>query len=66
MSSVKTKRYYTGVTLEPNVVNYLDELTERVGMNRSWVLNAIVQEYARFVEAKNITPLKSREELFRL
>lgn len=65
-SSIKSKRFYTGVSLEPEVTQYLDGLSRRMGMNRSWVLNTIVQEYAAFIEKKNIMPLASREDIIRL
>ena len=35
-------------------------------MNRSWVLNTIVTEYARYIEKKNLQPLASREAIIRL
>ena len=70
MSSTTTKtkknRYYTGVSLEPEVSAYLDDLAQRMRMSRSWVFNTIVHEYAGFIENKNITPLASREAIIRL
>jgi predicted transcriptional regulator len=63
--SVKN-RYYTGVSLEPEVSAYLDDLARRMRMSRSWVLNTIVHEYARYIERKNLTPLESREAIIRL
>jgi len=56
----KSTRYYTGVSLEPEVSAYLDDLASRMRMNRSWVLNTIVTEYARYIEKKNLQPLVSR------
>ena len=50
----------SGVSLEKEVMVYLDDLAIRMGMSRSWVLNTIVQEYANIVEKKKITPLLSR------
>lgn len=61
-----TRRYFTGVSLEPEVQVYLDDLADRMRMNRSWVLNTIVHEYAKMVEAKRLTPLSSREAIIRL
>ncbi|HEX3357882.1 MAG TPA: CopG family transcriptional regulator [Tepidisphaeraceae bacterium] len=66
LSCSRTPRYYTGVSLEPEVTRYLDDLSRRMRMNRSWVLNTIVHEYARFIEQKNITPLASTQEIIRL
>jgi hypothetical protein len=45
-----------GVALETVVVDYLDDLAKKMKMNRSFVINSIVHEYARFVEGK---PLNS-------
>ena len=66
MSAKKSSRFYTGVSLEPEVSDYLDDLAERMGMSRSWVLNTIVYEYAKFMEQKNIKPLASREAIIRV
>ena len=64
--SEKKNRFYTGVSLEPQVSEYLNDLARRMGMSRSWVLNTIVQEYARYIEDKNLAPLESREAIIRL
>ena len=55
-----------GVSLEPHVQRYLDDLANRMGMSRSWVLNTIVHEYAALMESKRLTPLSSREAIIRL
>jgi predicted transcriptional regulator len=47
-------RKLTGVALEPAVIDYLDNLAERMRMNRSFVLNSIVHEYAKIVENRTI------------
>ncbi len=59
-------RFYTGVSLEPEVSSYLDDLAVRMGMSRSWVINTIVHEYAKFMEKKDLKPLQSREAVIRL
>jgi hypothetical protein len=59
-------RFYTGVSLEPEVSDYLNDLSRRMGMSRSWVLNTIVHEYAHLMEAKSLRPLSSREAVIRL
>jgi metal-responsive CopG/Arc/MetJ family transcriptional regulator len=59
-------RFYTGVSLEPQVTDYLNDLAKRMGMSRSWVLNTIVYEYAQYIEHKNLKPLESREAIIRL
>jgi len=66
MTFKKNSRFYTGVSLEPEVSAYLDDLAHRMRMSRSWVLNTIVHEYAKFIEHKNLTPLQSRETIIRL
>lgn len=63
---IKKNRYYSGVSFEPEVSEYLDDLAGRMRMSRSWVLNTIVHEYARFIESKNLAPLQSRETIIRL
>ena len=65
-STKSANRFYTGVSLEPEVSDYLNDLAKRMGMSRSWVLNTIVHEYAKLVEARNLTPLSSREAVIRL
>jgi hypothetical protein len=66
MSNPKKNRFYTGVSLEPPVSEYLDDLARRMGMSRSWVLNTIVYEYAQLMEKKQLRPLSSREAVIRL
>jgi hypothetical protein len=66
MSSKKSTRFYTGVSLEPQVSDYLNDLAGRMRMSRSWVLNTIVYEYAKLMEKKNLAPLSSSEEIIRL
>jgi hypothetical protein len=61
-----TSRYYTGVSLEPEVSDYLNDLAGRMGMSRSWVINTIVHEYAKLMEKKQLKPLSSREAVIRL
>ena len=58
MSHPKKNRFYTGVSLEPQVSEYLDDLARRMGMSRSWVLNTIVYEYARLMEKKQLVPAR--------
>jgi len=63
---ISTKRFFTGVSLEPEVQQYLDDLARRMGMSRSWVLNTIVYEYAKLMENKGLAPLSSRDAIIRL
>lgn len=62
----RPNRFYTGVSLEPEVSDYLNDLAKRMGMSRSWVLNTIVHEYAKLIESKDLRPLSSREAVIRL
>src|SRR5207302_1964006 len=49
MSTIhRPNRFRTGVSLDPEISAYLDDLALRMGTNRSWVLNTIVYEYAKF------------------
>ena len=59
-------RFFTGVSLEPEVQVYLDDLAHRMQMSRSWVLNTIIHEYAKLIEARSLVPLSSREKIIRL
>jgi metal-responsive CopG/Arc/MetJ family transcriptional regulator len=64
MSSTSPRRKFTtGVSLEPEVVQCLDELVIQTGLNRSWVLNTIVREYLRLARQGNDTPLMTREAI---
>jgi hypothetical protein len=60
------KRCYTSFSLEPVVAAYIGDLSERMGMNKSWVVNTIIYEYAKVIEAKNLKPLSSREAIIRI
>ena len=62
----RPNRFRTGVSLDPEISAYLDDLALRMGTSRSWVLNTIVYEYAKFMEHKNLKPLPSRESIIRL
>jgi hypothetical protein len=63
--SEKSNRFYTGVSFEPEVAEYLNDLSHRMGMSRSWVLNTIVYEYAKLIENKKLLPSRSIEEAIR-
>jgi hypothetical protein len=54
-----------GVSFEPQVLTYLDDLSERMKMNRSWVINTIVYEYAKLIEGKKLMPKRSVMEVIR-
>jgi hypothetical protein len=55
-SSSQRRKFSTGVSLEPDVVDYLERLTIQANLNRSWILNAIVREYARLAQSHGIAP----------
>ena len=67
MSSISSrKKFTTGVSLEPDVLQYLDQLTTQTSLNRSWVLNAIVREYIRLAHHGEPAPFPSREAIISL
>lgn len=43
----KAKKYTTGVSLDMNVLRYLDEVANSDDRDRSYVINRIVREYAQ-------------------
>jgi metal-responsive CopG/Arc/MetJ family transcriptional regulator len=43
----KTKKFTTGVSLEVNVMRYLDEVANSDDRDRSYVINRIVREWAQ-------------------
>lgn len=43
----RTKKQITGVSFDPDVVAYLDELRQNTDRSRSWLINAIVRDYAQ-------------------
>jgi|GEM_PF-6061954 len=51
---VRYNRKLTSVALEPAVMDYLDHLANRMRMNRSFVINSIVHEYAMLIENRTI------------
>ena len=64
--SPSRQNYKTGVSLEPEVVNYLDELAARTGLNRSWLLNTIVAEHAKLARDRGLVPPLSRGAIIRI
>ena len=52
MSQRVKKNRYSGVSFEPEVSEYLDELAGRMRMSRSRALNTIAHKYARFIRVK--------------
>jgi hypothetical protein len=55
----KKNHVFTGVSFEPAVMEYLNDLSKRMGMSRSWVLNTIVYEYAKLIENKKLMSERS-------
>lgn len=57
--SKKPKRITTGISLDGDVVAYLEELGKREDRDRSWLINAIVREHAeRSAQGKTMPALK--------
>ena len=50
--SKKQSKFYTGVSLDRDVAEYLDVLVEQTRWNRSLVLNAVVREHARLLQER--------------
>ncbi|HEY7119034.1 MAG TPA: ribbon-helix-helix protein, CopG family [Tepidisphaeraceae bacterium] len=62
----RKQNYKTGVSLEPEVVSYLDQLAAQTGLNRSWLLNTIVAEHARVARERGLVPPLSRGAVIRI
>jgi hypothetical protein len=45
--SPKRKKFYTGVALEFDVVEYVDRVARDLGWTRSLALNFLLRDYAR-------------------
>lgn len=41
-----------GVLFEPDVLDYLERLTQETGQSRNWVMNAAIREHARLSKEK--------------
>lgn len=65
-STQRTKNFKTGVSLEPEVINYLDLLAAQTGLNRSWLLNTIVAEHAKLARDRGLVPPLSRGAIIRI
>ena len=59
-------RAYAGIRFRPEVLAYLDLVAQQAGMNRSWVVNAIVLEHAKLAKADELPPLLSREAVIHI
>ena len=61
----KTKQLTTGVSLEENVMRYLDEVANSDDRDRSYVINRIVREWAQAKGTPIPSSTKSTKELKR-
>jgi predicted transcriptional regulator len=43
----QTKKHYTGVALDQEVVQFLADLSRETQRTRSWLINAIIRDQAR-------------------
>jgi len=43
------QKHRASVAFEPDVVDYLEVLQEQLDRDRSWLINAIIRDYARRV-----------------
>lgn len=50
------KKYATTITLEPEVIAYLDQLQREYDRDRSYLLNALVKDFRRRREAALALP----------
>ena len=48
-----SKRFYTGVTLQTDVRQYLDQLARQLDRPRSYLINAIVREHMEKNDRQN-------------
>lgn len=46
-SMARDSKFYTGVTLDRDVVAYLGALQKKLGRDRSYLINALVKEHRR-------------------
>jgi predicted transcriptional regulator len=46
-ASDKQKKKVSGVALDPDVIEYLDQLAAQQDRSRSWIVNALAKEHAR-------------------
>jgi predicted transcriptional regulator len=42
-----TRKFYTGVGLDPEVVQFLADLSQQTQRTRSWLINAIILDQAQ-------------------
>ena len=56
-SFFRHQKFYTGVSLDPEVLEYLDDLVSQTRWSRSLVLNTIIREHARLMTKKGIKGL---------
>ncbi len=47
------RKIYTGIGLDPEVIEFLGELARETERPRSWLINAIVREKARSLREQN-------------
>jgi hypothetical protein len=47
LKKINKKKFYTGVAFAPEVAKYVDQIAERMGWNRSVVIDFIIREHAR-------------------
>ena len=46
MSKKQSPQKVAGVALEPEVIEYLDQLAEKEERSRSWILNRLAKDHA--------------------
>jgi metal-responsive CopG/Arc/MetJ family transcriptional regulator len=58
MITKSPRRYLTGITIEPEVREYVDALAAQMRMSRSWVINTLIREYATLMQRQNLQPFQ--------
>lgn len=59
---VKRAKVPVGITLDQENYEYLERLKKESGLDRTWVINAIIREHRRLVESKILSPLVNPAE----
>jgi predicted transcriptional regulator len=58
----KSEKIISGVAFDPDVTDYLEELSEREDRSRSWLINTIIREHAKqHGQAKSVSKRAPRK-----
>lgn len=59
MTTKSARKYLTGITIEPEVREYVDALATHMRMSRSWVINALIREHSLLIQRGNQRPFQN-------